>query len=191
MKYLNVGVDSWIIQDGNYGDFNTGQKIEFALEFYPISLNRSNCNENKFVNIEWNRYKICGQVVFVSKNVWVIDCGILVYQNVNPPKFVSKGMFVEGEIYFGIDPFMYFEGLKNLKGMPDLTYNFIIEQIFLETTPWIKRLPNDSEPISKITNREILVRDKENESFSEVAETDAWNDDSGHGAYILRCLFYK
>jgi hypothetical protein len=29
-----IGLSSWIIQDGNYGDFETGQVLGFALEFY-------------------------------------------------------------------------------------------------------------------------------------------------------------
>jgi hypothetical protein len=28
-----VGLDSWIVQDGNYPDFVTGQRTDFALEF--------------------------------------------------------------------------------------------------------------------------------------------------------------
>ena len=28
-----IGLDSWVIQDGNYPDFETGQRTDFALEF--------------------------------------------------------------------------------------------------------------------------------------------------------------
>src|SRR5687767_2983513 len=28
-----VGLDSWVVQDGNYPDFVTGQRTDFALEF--------------------------------------------------------------------------------------------------------------------------------------------------------------
>jgi len=31
---LVVGLSSWIIQDGNYGDFSRGERAAFALEFY-------------------------------------------------------------------------------------------------------------------------------------------------------------
>ena len=33
-----------------------------------------------------------------------------------------------------------------------------------------------------------MVRDEQNESFTEVAETDAWNDDNGNAHYILKCF---
>ena len=39
MELLNVGLDAWIIQDGNYADFRVGEEQDFALEFYPILLN--------------------------------------------------------------------------------------------------------------------------------------------------------
>jgi hypothetical protein len=87
---------------------------------------------------------------------------------------------VEGEIYLGIDPFMYFEGLKNMSGMPALTYGFRIERIFLETTPWLTQ--------SDEAGRPRMVRDDRNESYQEVTETDAWNDDNGHAHYVLQCV---
>jgi hypothetical protein len=34
---LVVGLHSWIIQDGNYGDFATNTNAAFALEFYASS----------------------------------------------------------------------------------------------------------------------------------------------------------
>ncbi len=33
MELGPVGLDAWIIQDGNYGDFERGEVAEFALEF--------------------------------------------------------------------------------------------------------------------------------------------------------------
>jgi hypothetical protein len=93
---------------------------------------------------------------------------------------VISGSWVEGEIYLGIDPFMYFEGLKNQAGMPSLTYSFRIGEILLETTPWLTR--------SDESGRTIMVRDDQNESYREVAETDAWNDNSGNAHYILKCF---
>ena len=35
---LHVGLDAWIIQDGNYADFQSGAEYRFALEFYPHAL---------------------------------------------------------------------------------------------------------------------------------------------------------
>ena len=34
---IQVGLASWIIQDGNYGDFTVGQQAKFALEFGALN----------------------------------------------------------------------------------------------------------------------------------------------------------
>jgi hypothetical protein len=180
MKSLNVGVDAWIIQDGNYCDFTVGQEIQFALEFYPHSLRPSDRKASAATNLRASLYQICGQVVYRTKNVWVLDTGFLAYQECQPPEFATKGSWVEGEIYLGIDPFMYFEGLKNLSGMPSLNYSFRIGQIFLETTPWLTEVDE--------SGRKTMMRDEKNESYREVAETDAWQDDNGNAHYILKCF---
>lgn len=180
IESLNVGVDAWIIQDGNYGDFTVGQKSQFALEFYPHSLTSTDVSTTVVVELKPSLYQVRGQVVYRRNNVWVLDVGFLAYQESKPPKFASEGSWVEGEIYLGIDPFMYFEHLKNQPGMPSLTYSFRIGQILLETTPWVT--------IADESGRTMMSRDERNESFREVAETDAWNDDGGNAHYVLNCF---
>lgn len=180
MKSLNIGVDSWIIQDGNYGDFSVGQKTEFAFEFYPVSLATSDCNAVSLTEISLNKYKICAQVVYSSEKVWVLDFGFMAYQESEPPKFAVEGSWVQGEIMLGIDPFFYFEYLNKIPDIPLLTYQIGIEQILLEMTPWME-----------IPNRNMIVRDKEKESFREVQKTDAWSDDNGHASYVLKCVADK
>ena len=180
LESLNIGLDAWIIQDGNYADFTVGQKTQFALEFYPHSLKSSDCKSHSATHLKACLYRICGQVVYRTKSVWVLDMGFLAYQESQPPRYAIKGSWVEGEIYLGIDPFMYFEHLKNMSGMPLLTYGFRIGEIFLETTPWLTK--------SDDAARTMMMRDEQNESYREVAETDAWNDDNGNAHYVLRCV---
>lgn len=160
MDSLNIGLSSWIIQDGNYGDFSVGQKTEFALEFYPSSVKASACTSPSVTHLNTCVYQICAQVVYRTNDVWVLDMGFLAYNEMEPPAFARKNSWVEGEFSIGIDPFMYFEYLKNRSGMPDLTYRFRIDQIFLEA----------------------------NESCAEVAETNAWGDNYGRAHYILKCV---
>ncbi len=180
MESLNVGVDAWIIQDGNYSDFTVGQKTQFALEFYPHSLTSSDRKSTAAINVRASLYQVCGQVVYRTKDVWVLDAGFFAYQESQPPKFATKGSWVEGEIYLGIDPFMYFEGLKNQSGMPSLTYKFRIGQILLETTPWLTKADE--------SGGTMMVRNEQNESYREVSETDAWKDDDGNAHYVLKCF---
>ena len=176
MDSLNIGISAWIIQDGNYNDFSVGQKTEFALEFYPHSVKASECKSPSVKHLKTCMYQICAQVVYRTRDVWVLDMGFLAYKEMEPPSFAKKGSWVEGEFYLGIDPFMYFEYLKNRTGMPSLTYRFRIDQIFLETTPWIQ------------TREGLTVRDEQNESFREVAETNAWGDDNGNAGYVMKCV---
>jgi len=179
MTSLNIGVDSWIIQDGNYADFFVGQQASFALEFYPQSLKPSHSQSVAFSNVRGSRYRIHAQVVFCQVGVWVLNMGFLAYQQSEPPDYVSQGSWVEGEIYLGIDPFMYFEDLKNLSGIPALAYSFSVEKIFLETTPWLKKVEE--------SGGEIRWRDEQNESYRKIEKMDAWNDDHGHASYVLEC----
>ena len=111
MTSLNVGVDSWIIQDGNYPDFVVGQHASFALEFYPQTLKPSQSKSVGFTNVKGSRYRIRGQVVFCQVGVWVLNTGFLAYQQSEPPDYVSQGSWVEGEVHLGIDP-----GPETLRG---------------------------------------------------------------------------
>lgn len=179
MHSLNIGIDSWIIQDGNYNDFSVGEKAEFALEFSPYSMKSSDCKTPSVTHLRGSRYQICGQVVYRSNDVWVLDMGFLAYKEMEPPSFAKKGSWVEGEFYIGVDPFMYFEYLKNRPGIPSLNYRFRIEEILLETTPWIE------------TPGQPTVRDEQKESYREVAATNAWVDDNGRAGYILKCVMVR
>jgi hypothetical protein len=176
---LFVGISSWIIQDGNYSDFRVGETMKFALEFYPHTLEVARSHEASFERIRASRYRIRGQVVYVGRSAWVIDFGVMAYRNHEPPMIAKKGSWVEGEVYLGIDPFFYLEELHSLPGMPALRYEWRVKTIFLETTPWLSRKDE--------TGRTILTRDEQQESFVEVPETNAWDDDAGRGHYILEC----
>lgn len=183
MELLNVGLESWIIQDGNYADFRVGEEADFALEFYPVLLKPSDKRTKSFIHWKNCHYQVCAEIVYCSRQAWVLDCGFLVYDQSKLPRYFEKGSWVEGEIILGIDPFFYFEGLYALPGMPALTYRFRIEQILLETTPWFTSKDE--------VGRTVLERVKLQESFSEVYATDATDDDNGNAHYILKCRLLK
>src|SRR5205823_1098890 len=109
-----------------------------------------------------SRYRVCGRVAHTGRSVWVIDFGIMAYENREPPRFAARGGWVEGELYLGIDPFFYFEELHKRPGMPALQYRWRLKTIWLETTPWLTR---------KDGAGSIVTRDERNKSFVEVAET--------------------
>ncbi len=180
MNTINVSLASWIIQDGNYKDFQTGKDYRFALEYYaPQPLQRLQIGSRVIKHASAYRYDICGQVLYSTEEVCVIDFGLCAYHEESNPPLAKVGEWLRGRIHLGIDPFSYFETFKNYPGMPNLYYSFHISNILLETTPWIrnryKEFPN------------YIERDRTKEGFVSVARTDAFNDDNGNAEYILQC----
>jgi hypothetical protein len=117
VKQWAIGLDSWIIQDGNYPDFAVGQQAEFAVEFYlPESPVVAATSQPSIEPIEGSAYEIRGQVVAIVGQTWVLDCGrISIYQVTSPltspPVGIAAGDMVHGRANLGIDPFFYFENL--------------------------------------------------------------------------------
>ena len=106
-----VGLSSWIIQDGNYGDFESAQRAEFALEFFAKTFQKSGVRRKSAKNLGAANYEICGEVIYRAPEVWVLDFGIRAFSEVKPPEGIEVGDFVAANIYLGIDPFFYFEYL--------------------------------------------------------------------------------
>lgn len=178
---LNIGLSAWIIQDGNYGDFEAGRAYRFALEFYPQEVHSTleSSREATLSPIGSALHDAVGKIIFRSDGVWVVDFGVPAFYQSHPPEWATIGSLVEGRVYIGVDPFLYFESLIHSEGMPDLFRHWLVRRISLETTPWIEA--TDSQ------GRKILTRDTSRESFRDVPATDAWNHDKGHGHYVLEC----
>ena len=179
MTTLHVGLESWIIQDGNYADFRTGQDATFALEFVPTLQPVPNPVPPRLQHRRGGVYSASGRVVFADAAAWVCDFGVLAYRSEDHPHWAAVGTSVAGEIYLGIDPFDYFERLRKLPGMPVLTYRVSIERIWLETTPWVEGTGHDG--------RRFRHRKDGEPTFREIAATDAWKDDDSSAHYLLEC----
>ena len=178
MVPLAISVDSWIIQDGNYGDFAVGDHARFALEFAGSQLQPSVSREPRAVHLGHGVYDVCAQVRFLEAGVWVIDFGTLAFWEAPPPSFAKVGAWVEGKAFLGIDPFFYQEYLHKVPGMPNLFYDWRIEGIERNDTPWLF----EANPRGGGT----YSRDDARVLWTSVTKTDAWNDDSGRSTYVLR-----
>jgi hypothetical protein len=175
-----LGLSSWIIQDGNYGDFSVSEQVELAVEFGPTATPLPTASRTKAaVLIGESRYKIDAQVVFVAEDVWVLDFGILAFQEAKPPEEFAVGDWVNAEIYLGVDPFFYFERLHALPGMPPLIYTWVLREIDLDTTPWLEA--------RNALGQKVLSRDETKRACKSVSATRAWDDDAGHAEYVLTC----
>jgi hypothetical protein len=157
---LAVGLDSWIVQDGNYDDFKRGDEVAFALEFYALTEWKPVGPEKHptLINQEGARYSALAQVAYVAPGWWVIDAGVLLFRDGAPPSGLHPGSWVAGEIDIGIDPFFYFESLSSDPKAPPLIYDWKIQKIEMQAAPLI-----------------------------EIVATDAWQDAGGHAQYLLHC----
>lgn len=173
---LVVGLHSWIIQDGNYGDFARNTNAAFALEFHTESTLEIFESNSKpiaaLVHIGDDKYEVVGQAIHVADGWWVIDVGFLVFQETEPPPTVRKGDWLRGNISIGIDPFFYFERLAHQPGAPALIYDWKIERIEVQTAPLIEVRPR------------VMERDPTKLGWKEIPETNAWEDD---GEYLIHC----
>ncbi len=173
-----VGLSSWIIQDGNYDNFKVGQRAEFALEFFSQTYRKSQVQAKSAKMLGAAHYEIVGEVVYLTSEVWVLDFGICAFQESKPPEGISAGDYVAAEIYLGIDPFFYFEGLYTLPGMPPLIYSWEISSIAHQTAPFIET--------RDLSGQKMMVRDEKKLGYKTVSNTDAWKDDGGNAEYILK-----
>jgi hypothetical protein len=174
---LTVAVDSWIIQDGNYGDFAVGDEAKFALEFAGSTLRPSTSKETLARHRGHGVYQVCAQVLFVNASAWVIDFGFRAFWESVPPDFAAPGTWVEGELLVGIDPFFYMQYLRKLPGIPELFYDWSVASIMRNDTPWLVEV--------NAHGGKTLFRDETRETWTNVARTDAWNDDEGRSTYVL------
>lgn len=175
---IRVGLDAWIIQDGNYGDFLQGRTYAFALEFWPtkpLVVRHPNAIDAP-VSTSWlhgSTYAVKGKVSFVGAGWWVLDVGIPMYlDHQDPPG--PRGAPVRGEIYIGIDHFAYFEAHSRQPDAPALIHDWRIEAIELDTAPWVETRPRHFE------------RDRSRQGWESVRQTEAWSD-GGRSAYVLTC----
>lgn len=179
MRQVSIGIDSWIIRDGNYGDFAVGDTQKFALEFAGKKLVPSAAIVRGAQLLHTSVYHVQAAVIFVHPTVWVIDFGVRAYWEAEPPDFVKVGTWVEGDIFLGIDPFFYTEHLHKLPEMPNLYYDWKVEGISRDDTPWLSAV-NERGGVT-------LSRDAARERWTDVQRTAAWEDDGGRSSYVLRC----
>jgi hypothetical protein len=174
-----IGLDSWIIQDGNYPDFVTGQRTDFALEFASRGGLRR-LDEAQAMGVRWiagSQYEVTAQVVHDEPNAQVLDFGILAYHfiGIEDPEHQSHvGAWVTGEINLSVDPFFYFEELAREEGFPALIYAWTVQEVLQKTGE------------NTQDGAEHDLAGKTN-GFVRVEKTDAWDDVNKLPSYLLRC----
>jgi hypothetical protein len=174
--HLIVGLSSWVIQDGNYPDFVQGSQTAFALEFWAQNPLEEIEPDDAMAPSHLHRgsaaYDIVARVLHVAEHWWVIDVGVLVFQDCKPPPNARVGSWWRGEVDIAIDPFFYFEDHGHAPGVPAMIYEWRIDKIEIQTAPFVEISPR------------VFARDSTKLGWKEIAETHAWED---NGDYLLHC----
>ena len=190
-----IGLDGWVLQDGNYTDFVTGERRQFALEFgyrRDRRLRRGGTTVSPSCRYTGREitYEVSGELIRSSVEPhaegFVLDFGLRAYSNwavlddLEPP---VAGDWLTGKVRLSVDPFFYMDHLSQLPGMPALIYSWTVEEIQLDTSPGLRvefghplYVGPDEGP--------MLVRDPERESWRAIDQTRMWDD---AGSYRLRC----
>lgn len=175
MQSWSLGMESWIVQDGNYGDFERGQVAEYAVEFWaPDPLVPISSRGRSARRLDGATYEIAGQVTAIADRAWAVDCGIGIFQDERPPADISVGDWLGGVVNLGIDPFFYFERLHSVDGFPPLIYTWQILSISMQTAPFIEV-------------GGARTRDSGQHGWREVERTDAWHDNESFASYLFDC----
>ncbi len=176
MERWSLSLDAWIVQDGNYPDFESGQGAEFAVEFFFAEAPELTDNVPPTIrHVDGTSYEITGRVLAIDERAWALDCGIGIYQEGQPPGGLDAGDCVRGIANLGVDPCFYFERLHALPVMPPLIYTWRIDAISRDAAPLVRA-------------GDVLIRDPAKPGWLPLERTDAWHDDGGHASYRLDCV---
>jgi len=111
-----------------------------------------------------------------TDRVTVLGIGILVYGDTQPS--LPEGDVVAVQLALSVDHFHNFESRSKTGDVLPLVYSWKILSILRQTAPFIDTV---------VEGQKIRVRDQQRLAYEEILKTDAWNDDGGHGEYLLRC----
>jgi hypothetical protein len=138
MGVWTVGIQAWVIQDGNYDEFLVGRRYEFEVEALPLLVEESAIAEVPRVrHVEDGRHEFSGAVLkFLGHGAWVIDFGVYCYGKGPLPEGLQIGDTLAGEVsFFLASPSVYEEAFGTQA--PFRTYSWRVDEIHLDTTPWV------------------------------------------------------
>lgn len=194
-----IGLDSWVLQDGNYTDVVVGQTREFALEFGYHRADRLRECEERPPSIsgssEGGWYDVTATVVRAAtepgRDATVLDFGDvaayttwMITAEMTPPRV---GSTLEGRVTLMVDHFAYMDELNRLPGMPPLVRTWTVEEIHRDLTPQVVVEPSDPRyPIGVPDEGPRRVRDLSRERWEPVDRASADVD----GSYALVCALH-
>lgn len=179
MNSYTVELASWIIQDGNYADFQRGETRAFAIEFSGFGL-LVPCSPPVDRRLtarlaDDDLYEVTGRIVHWTPQWQCLDIGVVAYCDAPPTQGLQQGQWVNGWVGLGVDPFFYAESFSRQADAPPLIHDWVIEEIHVRVAPFIEVAPRTMAPDPTRTRWQAIER------------TNAWTDQGGQALYRLRC----
>jgi hypothetical protein len=169
-----IHLSGWIIQDGNYPDFTSGQRAEFAVEYWWADGPRdTTATKSQARLLDGAKYSVNARVICMQDEVAVVDIGLLVFHEEASPHRAEVGAVLEGQLALGVDPYFYFERLAKDPNLPDLVYTWEILRIEQDMTPWLQE-------------GRLRVRDASMTRWVDIHATDARHEQAAV-EYVLHC----
>lgn len=179
MSRYSISLSSWIIQDGNYSDFHSGDHVAFAVECSGFGLllpSPPPANGRPTAHLtDDDLYEVTGQIVHWTEQWQCLDIGIVSFCQ-QPPILPSRqGQWVNGWIDLAVDSYFYAAQLSLQPDAPPRIYDWEIEAIEMRVAPYIEVAPR------------IKAPDSQRIQWQPVNQTDAWHDQGGLAEYRLHC----
>jgi len=170
-----IRLASWIIQDGNYGEFTVGEQRAFALEFWPVAQGFEPIEGTPSLTRIGSEYEVVGSTQWWgNRQAVALHFGLSAYAEKPAALVPPAASQVRGLVQLGVDPFPYLERLSGMPGAPPLIYDWHVSGLYLQTGPWIEEAPR------------FFTRDESATGWHAVPATNSWTDDDGRALYLLR-----
>ncbi len=191
-----IGLDGWVLQDGNYTDCGDRRPTTVRAGVrLPATSTPANAPSNGLPRSTYTGrstiYEVTGQLIRSSvkphADGFVLGFGLRAYStwmvldDLEPP---VAGDSLTGEIHLSVDPFIDMDKMAHRPDMPALIYTWTVEEIQLNRTPAIRvefghplYVGPDEGP--------SIVRDPGREEWLTIDQTRMWDDDGG--SYRLKC----
>ena len=202
-RELVIGLEHWVLQDGNYTDFAVGDRRQFAVELgYERTHRLEAVDARPRPQVAPSGSTFCYDAVAQVKvsrphpdlgpGVFVLDCGDLwVYGEtllLDDLRSLPEGTWVGGRISLFVDHFAYMDELASLPAVPPLIRTWEVLGIEELRTQMIQVPPGHPLFSGPECEGPAWVSDPSREHWEPVERTTTWPPEGQTAAgYRLRC----
>jgi hypothetical protein len=192
-----IGLDGWVLQDGNYTEFEVGERRMFALEVAtdrPDALHPTDERQPRAAHTGADTtYDVVAHVMLAvdrghGERLYVVDLGAVRAYTHHlrraDGRAVAAGDWLAGRLMVFVDHFSWMDAHAHEPGMPPLVHTWTVEAIEADETPWAPVEPGHPSYVGPDEGHPVRVRDRTREQWRPVERTASWDDD---GNYRLLC----